>query len=164
MRQKILSAAKQAIHALQDKGLTLSTAESCTSGMIGMALCAASDGGECYSSGFITYDDQSKMIMLGVSGETLKACSAVSPETVTEMAKGAIERAETKTALAVSGYAGPEGGADGTPAGTVWFAWHLAEGYTVAQVHQFTGKPEEVVMQASEYALTELASLLLKEG
>ncbi|MBU9808474.1 CinA family protein [Rahnella perminowiae] len=160
MDEQLLNAAQKVVHVLKDRDLTLASAESCTAGMVGMALCAASEGGVPYASGFITYDDRAKNQLLHVSTDTLAKFTAVSAQTVKEMAKGASEMAGTDTGLSVSGYAGPEGGEDGTPAGTVWFGWYLGPGKQRQEVRHFDGDSEAVLLQASIFALEKLAALL----
>ena len=160
MDRVLLKKAKRVLHSLKEHDFTLASAESCTAGIIGTALAAASDGGAHYASGFITYNDSAKATMLSVKPDTLRNFSAVSAQAVREMAQGASHAAGTRTALAVSGYAGPDGGADGTPAGTVWFAWYLGEEQTHVEKKYFTGECEEVVQSAAYYALERLACLL----
>ncbi|WP_047608169.1 CinA family protein [Rahnella aquatilis] len=158
MDETLLNAAKRAVQSLKKRNLTLSSAESCTAGMISMVLCAASDDGVPYASGFITYDDRAKNQLLHVSADTLTKFTAVSAQTVKEMAQGACEVAGTDTGVSVSGYAGPEGGKDGTPAGTVWFGWYLGPGSQQQEVRHFDGDCEAVILQASIFALERLAS------
>lgn len=160
MDNELLNAGVKVFNLLEKDGLTLSSAESCTAGLISMTLCAASHGGANYSSGFVTYDDTAKTIMLGVKPQTISHFSAVSSQAVKEMAQGANRVAKTQLALAVSGYAGPEGGKDGTPAGTIWFAWAFGTERVAAEVKKFEGDCEAVIHQAALYSLDRLASLL----
>ncbi|KFC12256.1 putative DNA repair protein [Trabulsiella guamensis ATCC 49490] len=142
------------------KQLQLATAESCTGGLIASALCAADDTPSFYGSGFITYTDDAKITLLGVSRETIRTFTAVSEQTVREMAAGAKQRSGADVSLAVSGYAGPDGGEDGTPAGTVWFAWQLAQDEIHTSVKRFDGDSESVLAQATSYAMAALILLL----
>ncbi|MEN4908783.1 CinA family protein [Rahnella bonaserana] len=77
-----------------------------------------------------------------------------------EMAQGANRAAKTQVALSVSGYAGPQGGDDGTTAGTIWFAWAFGTEQVIAEVRHFEGECEEVIRQAALFSLERLASLL----
>lgn len=160
MKQILLKEAKRVVQRLEKLGVNLASAESCTGGVISTALTAASAGGAYYASGFVTYDDTAKSVMLGVKPESLRAYTAVSAEVVGQMAEGACRMAKTQVALAVSGYAGPQGGKDGTPAGTIWFAWYLGVGKIHVEKHYFTGSAESVVDQAACFSLEKLAALL----
>lgn len=120
--ENLTSALSQRLIADQ---LRLTTAESCTGGKLASALCAAEDTPKFYGAGFVTFTDQAKMKILSVSQQSLERYSAVSEKVAAEMATGAIERADADVSIAITGYGGPEGGEDGTPAGTVWFAWHI---------------------------------------
>lgn len=160
MDQQLLQAAEALGARLKAKGLRLATAESCTSGLVAMSLGAASGSSEFYTSGFVTYSDSAKHRILSVSETTLKTYSAVSEETVREMVVGAQRLSGEAVSLAISGYAGPEGGEDGTPAGTVWFAWGLPGERTVAEVQQIAGPPETVIHTAALHALRRVTALL----
>ena len=98
------------------------TAESCTGGMIIALLTDIPGSSSMVDRGFVTYSNDAKMEMLGVSAETLAEHGAVSEETAREMAEGALERAHAGIALAVTGIAGPDGGSAEKPVGLVWFA------------------------------------------
>ncbi len=145
---------------LIEKKLFLTTAESCTGGHIASTLCAAGDTPLFYGTGFVTFNDDAKKTVLGVSAETLEKYTAVSGQTVSEMSTGALRCARADASIAVSGYAGPEGGEDGTPAGTVWFAWQLPESKIYIKTAHFTGDCEAVIAQATDYALAEMLILL----
>lgn len=145
---------------LIEKKLLLTTAESCTGGHIASTLCAAGDTPSFYGTGFVTFNDDAKKTVLGVSPDTIDKYTAVSSQTVSEMSTGALRCAGAEVSLAVSGYAGPEGGEDGTPAGTVWFAWQLPEAKIYVKSAHFKGDCESVIMQATDYALTEMLALL----
>ncbi|RJT12786.1 CinA family protein [Rahnella inusitata] len=160
MKLLLLNEAHRVLKKLKKHGVNLASAESCTGGVISTALSAASAGGAYYASGFVTYDDTAKTVMLGVKPDSISAYTAVSAEVVAQMAEGACRMAKTQVALAVSGYAGPDGGKDGTPAGTIWFAWYLGEGRTSVEKQHFEGSPESVVYQAAHFSLSRLVTLL----
>lgn len=160
MELMLLKEAKRVVLKLEKHGVNLASAESCTGGIISTALSAASAGGAYYTSGFVTYDDTAKTVMLGVEPDSISTYTAVSAEVVAKMAKGASRMAKTQVALAVSGYAGPEGGKDGTPAGTIWFGWYLGEARTYVEKHHFKGSPDSVVYKAAHFSLARLVSLL----
>ncbi|MCS3409090.1 CinA family protein [Serratia sp. AKBS12] len=164
MDQQLVAMAKQAGNALKAKGLKLSTAESCTGGWVSMALCAAGDSGDFFTSGFITYTNSAKMRLLRVKPTTLERHTAVSELVVCEMVQGALAASGEQVALAISGYAGPEGGPDGTPAGSVWFAWGGKAIGLSAEKRHFDGDSESVIHQAALFALTRLTQLLQAAG
>lgn len=144
---------------LTDAGLRLTTAESCTGGNLAVALCAEENTSEFYDVGMVVFSDEAKERILGVRRETLARFTAVSEQTVTEMAAKIREIAEADISIAISGYAGPEGGDDGTAAGTVCFAWNLGELTETSTVH-FSGECQDVVEKAVRYALSELIEKL----
>lgn len=145
---------------LSVKALTVTTAESCTAGWVGTALAAVSNSSRFYSSGFINYSDASKQRVLRVSPQTIACHSAVSEAVVIEMACGAKALSGDPIGMAVSGYAGPDGGDDGTPAGTVWFGWCLADDSVCTSQKWFSGSSEEVVRKAALYSIKELTRIL----
>ena len=139
--------------ALKSHGLMLATAESCTGGGVAQAVTDVAGSSAWFERGFVTYSNLAKQQMLGVSEATLKQYGAVSEATVREMAAGALQHSDAQVALAVSGIAGPEGGTADKPVGTVWFAWSIKGGTTLAQRHQFPGNRAEVRAQAVNVAL-----------
>lgn len=163
MDKKLLNAAEALGDALKARKLRLASAESCTAGLISTALGAASASSEFFTAGLVTYTDVAKQRILKVSKETLKMHSAVSEQTVREMATGAQQLAGVDVSLAISGYAGPDGGEDGTPAGTIWFAWCLPGKQLISSVKFFQGEPEDVIHAAALYAMNRLTALLAGE-
>jgi nicotinamide-nucleotide amidase len=107
---------------LQAAGATLATAESCTGGLVGQLLTAIAGSSAYYRGGVVTYSDDLKHSLLGVREETLKAHGAVSRECAIEMAEGARQRLNATYALSVTGIAGPTGGSETKPIGTVEIA------------------------------------------
>lgn len=107
---------------LHEKGLTLSTAESCTGGGIASVITSISGSSEYFKGGIVAYANEVKTALLGVSETTLEKHGAVSEETVQEMAKGAMKSMKTSCAIATSGIAGPGGGTPTKPVGTIWIA------------------------------------------
>lgn len=151
--------AQQVGAALKASSLMLVTAESCTGGGIAQAVTRVSGSSAWLDRGFVTYSNASKEEMLGVSPDTLDKHGAVSEATVREMADGALQYSRAQVAVAVSGIAGPTGGSEDKPVGTVWFAW--AMGRTVRTVcHQFTGDREAVRQKAVRIALQGIVDLL----
>lgn len=160
MDKALNDAAKHLGDILLDSGLQIATAESCTAGLIGMALAAVENSGHFYTSSFITYTDNAKIRVLKVKQETIERYTAVSEQTAREMANGASALSGEPVTVSITGYAGPDGGEDGTPAGTIWFGWNLPNGEQVAEVRQFEGEPKSVMEQGATFALRRLAALL----
>lgn len=109
--------------ALQSKSMIVTTAESCTGGAIAAGITSESGSSAVFNGGFVVYSDQMKESVLGVQRATLDTFGAVSQETVIEMAEGALRVSGADIAIAISGIAGPTGGTELKPVGTVWLAW-----------------------------------------
>ena len=127
--------------ALEEKGQTLATAESCTGGRLGSLLTARAGASTYYAGGVVAYSNRLKTQLLGVPEPTLEAFGAVSQETVAAMAEGARERLGTDFALATSGIAGPGGGTAQKPVGTIWIGLATPQG-TVTKLLR-SGKDRE---------------------
>jgi len=138
------------------RGRTLATAESCTGGWIAEVVTATAGSSGWFDRGFVTYSNEAKLDMLGVSPVTLAAHGAVSEETVQEMVIGALAASRADVALAVSGIAGPTGGSPAKPVGMVCFAWGMAGELPRAATRHFAGDREAVRRQAVVFALREL--------
>ena len=131
-------------------------AESCTGGLIAAVLTSFSGSSEWVDRSFVTYSNEAKMEMLGVSSETLDAFGAVSEETAREMAVGAFKASRASMAYSVTGVAGPTGGTVAKPVGMVCFGFATANG--VASVtHYFKGDRSAVREQSVNFVLGELA-------
>lgn len=133
------------LQACQERGIMLVTAESCTGGMIIAALTDIAGSSAVVDRGFITYSNEAKMEMLGVSAATLEAHGAVSRETALEMAEGALTRSRAGLALAVTGIAGPGGGSAEKPVGLVWFGLAMAGRPIVAERKLFADNGRDFI-------------------
>ena len=133
--------------------LTLSTAESCTGGLIGGLLTALPGSSGYYLGGVISYANAVKEGLLGVPGTVLETVGAVSEETAIAMAKGAQSALHSDYALSVTGIAGPGGGSEKKPVGTVWIGLATPDGVT-ARRFLFSGDREEVRLATVGAALT----------
>ncbi len=133
-------------------GHTVSSAESCTGGLLAAELTRLPGSSQWFETGYVTYSDAAKQQLLNVNPTTLRHYGAVSEETVREMALGALIAAKSDYALAISGIAGPTGGSEAKPVGTVWFA--LATKQRIwAKMQHFTGDRDQVRSQAVQFAL-----------
>ena len=139
--------------ALRDRGWRLATAESCTGGWVAKCVTDVAGSSTWFDRGFVTYSNAAKREMLGVREGTLERHGAVSEQTVSEMAAGALGRSVADVALSVSGIAGPDGGTSDKPVGTVWFAWKAREAAVVTERRYFDGDRDAVRRQAVMVAL-----------
>ena len=137
------------------KNWTISCAESCTGGGLGYAITSISGSSTWFNQGFITYSNEAKQQLLGVSEQTLATDGAVSAQTVEQMAQGAAHKAAAEVAISVSGIAGPDGGSPDKPVGTVWFGFYL-NGQCHSLVQQFKGDRQQVRIKAIEFALSKV--------
>ena len=147
-------------HRLRSKGGLMASAESCTGGWIAKAMTDVPGSSGCFDRAFITYSNEAKQEMLGVAAETLKQHGAVSEAVVREMVQGALERSRATVAVAVSGIAGPDGGTEEKPVGTVWLAWGLGSGEIMTAKEMFSGDREEVRYRSSVSALQGILDLI----
>ncbi|MBA4502777.1 CinA family protein [Marinobacterium marinum] len=138
---------------LAAKGMKLATAESCTGGWVAQAVTAVPGSSDWFDCGFVSYSNTAKQKMLGVDAEALNTSGAVSEPVVAQMAEGALRNSEADIAVAISGYAGPEGGSEDKPVGTVWLAWAITGHPTVTCLSFFTGDRDDIRLQAVEQAL-----------
>lgn len=153
---------KQIGLALELRGATLTTAESCTGGWIAKVITDVPGSSAWFERGFVTYSNQAKQQLIGVAAQTLETYGAVSESVVREMAQGALQAAEADYAISVSGIAGPDGGSDEKPVGTVWFGFADKQGQTFAITTCFAGDRDAVRRQATEFALQTLLNDFLK--
>lgn len=144
-------AAQNLLDTLKQRKLHISMAESCTGGMMASALVDLSGASDVFEEGYVTYSNRVKQKVLGVKAETLEQYTAVSSQTAAEMAEGVHARTGAELTIAVTGYAGPDDGEDGTPAGTVYIGtWY--GGDTQTRHYQFTGNRNSCRRQAVEAA------------
>ncbi len=150
---ELMQLSEQVGQALKARGATVTTAESCTGGWVAKTLTDIAGSSAWFERGFVTYSNEAKSQMIGVSEATLLDHGAVSEPVVVEMAIGALRAARADYAISVSGIAGPGGGSAEKPVGTVWFGVASASGQGVTQRECFAGDREAVRRQATAYAL-----------
>ena len=154
--QTIHELSTQVVHELSAAGKAVSTAESCTGGWIAKALTDVPGSSSCFAYGIVSYSNGAKESMLGVQNQTLADNGAVSEPIVKEMAEGAMRLSGADVSVAVSGVAGPDGGTDEKPVGTVWFAWSVRGRKGIAtdtELRHFEGNREDVRMQTVIHGL-----------
>lgn len=132
--------------------LTISTAESCTGGMIAAKLISYPGISSSFLEGAITYSNEAKIKRLGVKKETLNDYGAVSKETAKEMVEGIAKESGSNTSIATTGIAGPGGGSNEKPVGLVYIAVHVNNN-TIVEKCNFSGNREQVRASATDYAL-----------
>ena len=137
----------------------LVTAESCTGGWIAKCMTDVPGSSAWFDCGMAAYSYEAKQALLGVRPQTLETHGAVSRECVVEMVSGALVHSGATIAVAVTGIAGPGGGSDDKPVGTVWIGWKRRGGYARAEMFEFAGDREAVRRQTVEAALKGLESL-----
>ena len=149
---------------LQTKGLMLVTAESCTGGWVAEAITSVPNASLYFERGFVTYSNAAKIEMLGVKQETLQKHGAVSEEIAQEMAEGAVKNSHAQVSLAITGIAGPSGGTQEKPVGTICFGWQLPHQIPKISTQYFQGDRAAIRLQSVEFALEELLALLSQLG
>lgn len=152
-----MSLEEEVVKALLAKGFAITTAESCTGGMIASTLINVAGISEIYKEGYITYSNEAKQKLLGVDKEALERFGAVSEIVASQMAQGAALAAGAEAALAVTGIAGPDGGTEEKPVGLVYIGCYLNGKVTVTR-NQFTGTRLMIRQETTKQAL----ELLLK--
>ncbi|PJK04015.1 damage-inducible protein CinA [Lysobacteraceae bacterium NML71-0210] len=146
--------------ALLRNHLMLVTAESCTGGWIAKTATGISGASEWFDCGMVTYSYEAKQALLGVRPETLEKHGAVSRECVAEMVAGALVHSGGSMAVAVTGIAGPGGGAPDKPVGTVWIGWKRRGDYARTRLFQFDGDRDAVRRQTVAQALQGILEML----
>jgi nicotinamide-nucleotide amidase len=137
---ELLALAMRVVNENRAAGRRIATAESCTGGLVAAALTEVAGASDVFDRAFITYSNEAKTEMLGVSEDILATLGAVSEATAWAMAAGALKRSNSDVAIAISGIAGPGGGTDKKPVGTVVFARALKDesaGPVLADTHHF---------------------------
>ena len=144
---------------LQKKGLRLTTAESCTGGMISAACTDLAGSSNWFERGFVTYSNDAKTELLGVEERLLRRAGAVCEGVARAMVEGALAHSHAQVAVAVTGVAGPTGGSPAKPVGTVWFGFALP-GQVVTEKCHFNGDRAAVRTATVQHALARLVELL----
>jgi nicotinamide-nucleotide amidase len=146
---------------LKEKGKTIATAESCTGGFVAHQLTSIAGSSAYYKGSVISYDNSVKVAQLGVKQQVLDTVGAVSQETVEQMAKGVRAKIETDYAIATSGVAGPDGGTDEKPVGTVWIAV-AGKGGVVSKKYKFHGTRQAIIERSTIMGLDMVRKLIIE--
>jgi nicotinamide-nucleotide amidase len=143
------------------KGWRLSTAESCTGGLVSASITGLAGSSEWFERGYITYSNQAKSEDIDVSQNLIEQYGAVSDQVARAMAIGAKQNSGSDIALSITGIAGPTGGSSEKPVGTVCFAWVLANDQMISETKHFEGDRQQIRQQACDFSLRKLLSLVI---
>lgn len=154
-----VSLEKAVTDLLKQNKLTVTTAESCTGGMIASKLVGVPGVSEVFQAGFITYANEAKQKLVGVKEQTLQLYGAVSPQTAEEMARGAAEAMGADVAISVTGIAGPDGGTEKKPVGLVYIGCYI-KGEVKVEEYNFSGSRMKIRECATASALIQLRNCL----
>ena len=144
---------------LMARGWKLATAESCTGGMIAAACTDLAGSSLWFDRGFVTYSNAAKTDSLGIDAELIEKEGAVSDVVARAMAFGAVRQSQAQVGVAVTGVAGPSGGSDAKPVGTVWFGFQVG-GVLTSELRRFAGDRAAVRAATVRHALNRLLQLL----
>ena len=152
---------ERVIALLMERGFTITTAESCTGGLLAGRLVNVPGVSDIFKQGYVTYSNKAKRKLVGVKKDTLSANGAVSEKTAKEMAKGAMLMTGSDIAVAVTGIAGPDGGSPEKPVGLVYIACNF-RGKTVVQEYHFSGNRKKIRESSVTAALVLLRECILE--
>ncbi len=159
LSDRIAERCRELAERLLASGRRVCTAESCTGGLIAKSFTDLPGSSAWFERGFVTYSNQAKMDLLSVSEATLRADGAVSLETALQMAAGALANSAADVALSVTGIAGPDGGSEDKPVGTVCFGFAIGDRVD-AERRQFSGDRRAVREQSALHAIEGLLQRL----
>jgi nicotinamide-nucleotide amidase len=148
---------------LQQHKKTITCAESCTGGLVASLITELSGSSEVFNGSIVSYSNAIKMQELGVLKTHLDNCGAVSHEVVEDMLKGVLKKFDANYAIAISGIAGPTGGTQQKPVGTVVIGVACKNGNKFIDTHLFNGSRKEVQIQAAQTSLKKILNLLKKD-
>lgn len=152
---------EQVVQMIKDREWTLTTAESCTGGLLAGRILNVSGASEVYNEGHITYSNEAKHRLLGVKEETLDRFGAVSPQTAAEMAEGAAKAASAQVGLATTGIAGPGGGTPEKPVGLIYTGCYV-DGHIGVKEWRLDGSRSENRERTVEEILKQVRDVLLR--
>jgi nicotinamide-nucleotide amidase len=162
--QELRGLAARLAAGLTERNIMLATAESCTGGWIAKICTDLPGSSTWFDRGFVTYSNEAKTDMLGVTSSLLEQAGAVSGEVAVRMAEGALQMSGAHAALAVTGIAGPDGGTEDKPVGTIWFGWSIkkseAQFGTVSEKHVFSGDRDAIRRKTVGMALRRMLEIL----
>lgn len=149
---------------LISKKMSITTAESCTGGLLAAALTHKEGSSRIFDRGFVTYSNESKTDMLGVPKQMIDLNGAVSAQVAESMARGALKNSKASLAVSITGIAGPDGGTEAKPVGLVYFGYALKGGSAGSLEHHFEGSRREIQSAATTMAIKHLISVLRSDA
>ena len=161
MDNKLANLSLELAESLSSRQLRLCLAESCTGGMLSGILTEIPGSSTWFDRAFITYSNDSKQIMLGVSKDSLEQYGAVSEQIAQEMASGALANSLADISLSITGIAGPSGGSKDKPVGTVFFALS-SKNNELVQGQLFAGERQSIRLQSCQFAIEQLLNFIEK--
>mgnify|MGYP003447667432 FL=1 len=141
---------------LRANNQTITTAESCTGGLVASMITKISGSSDIFNGSIVTYSNKIKNQELHVQNETLEKFGAVSIEVVDEMLNGVLKKFDANFAIAISGIAGPNGGTRNKPVGTVIIGISDENNHKIVNIYNFKGSREDIQIQAAKVALKEI--------
>lgn len=163
LSEDMVAAARDALAACEETGVTLVTAESCTGGLVAAALTSVPGSSKVFEAGFVTYANSAKETTLQVAPSLIRTQGAVSRDVAFAMARGALAQSSAGIAVALTGVAGPDGGTPEKPVGLVHIAVCSEDGDSLHGAPIFEGDRDSIRRQATVAALTMVAKVL-REG
>ena len=163
MNDTIRSLASQVGTQLLARRLMVTTAESCTGGLVAAALTDIAGSSAWFERGFVTYSNHAKVEMLGVASDLIETHGAVSEEVARAMADGAVLESRAQVGVSITGIAGPGGGTRDKPVGTVCFGWVTMEEAPESETMHFAGERAQVREQSVRHALGGLLLRILAD-
>lgn len=157
----LLKLSEQLGKLLQEKNYFLTTAESCTGGMLSQYITAISGSSKWFDRGFVTYSNEAKEELLSVPKDIIDKFGAVSEQTAVAMVEGALKHSRAQCSISITGIAGPEGGTFEKPVGTVWIGWSIANQSTRTKEYHFIGSRDQIRNQAVCKALKCACDIIL---
>ena len=159
--QELRDLAEQLGECLTSKDMKLASAESCSGGWLAKIITDIPGSSAWFVGSVVSYSNEAKQSLLGVSADTLSEFGAVSGDTVLEMSDGLFAHTDADVAVSISGIAGPDGGSDDKPVGLVWLSWGKRDKSVFANSFNFDGDREDVRRQSIKQALDNLLDLLV---
>jgi nicotinamide-nucleotide amidase len=160
MDNELFELAERFGQSLKANGHKIATAESCTGGWIAQAITDVPGSSAWFDRGFVTYSNNAKVQMLGVNPQALAEHGAVSAEVAQQMVIGALANSEADWAIAVTGIAGPDGGSEEKPVGTVYIAWQNKTGFSKLERLQLSGNRHQIRRQVVLKAISRVLLML----
>ncbi len=157
---QVMELAEQVVVRNRAAGRCIATAESCTGGLVAGAITEIAGSSDIFDRGFITYSNEAKVKALGVGLDIIETFGAVSEATAWAMARGALERSNADVAVAITGIAGPGGGSEDKPVGTVCFCVRHRDGRSATRTTRLPGDRNDVRERSTTVAMHLLRRVL----